>query len=177
MSIAVRRKTLTRPDDFCGRRNGYRASIDLVKRIFLILFVILLCSCKRESRLVLLVRNLHPGMAQVELRVSIVPRGRAPAASEHLLWTGNIPHNADPMHFYTKTIPLSGAGVPEGTDCCVRIELKYQGETFSDGSGSWKPGKNLERITIENQNGGYYVKHEGPDEPEDFDKYRVLELP
>jgi hypothetical protein len=122
-------------------------------------------------------QNLHPGMEKVDVRVSLVPRPKPSApASGHLLWNGTIPHNADPMHIYSRNIPLSVPGVSQGLDCCLRIELQYRGETFSDGNGSWKSGRSFQRIKIQSQNGAFYVQNEGPDEPEDFDKYKVEEV-
>lgn len=130
-------------------------------RLSALVFVILaLAACKREATLTLLMQNQHPGIASTEIQVSFVPRGSGGSAGEKILWTASIPYSKDAGLVHTKKIPLTGAGIPPDTDCCVRIALSLKGEVYSDGNGSWKPGENFEHITIQNEN-GIYVRKEG----------------
>jgi hypothetical protein len=146
--------------------------------IVLFLAFLSLAACKGETSLTLLMQNLHPGIAAAEIEVSFMPpsRGSTQSPAQNPLWSGRIPYSQDEKVIHSKTIRLDGPEIPPGVDCCVRIALALKGEVFSDGNGSWKRGSNIERITIQNQN-GIYVRKDGADSlPDDMSAFQVIPL-
>lgn len=139
----------------------------------LILCCLLALYCRREPELVVLIQNRHQGLNSVGVRVSVLSRSSEEKDSK-VLWSGSVPFSSDPRLIYTRSIRFPG--IAADTSCCVRIQLSYKGDDFSDGNGSWHSGTNYNWITIQEQN-GIYVRHEETrDIPDVLADFKVVPL-
>lgn len=133
--------------------------------------LLLLANCKRDTSVTFLIQNLNPRFTTIDMKVSFKPR----SGSEQALWSGQIPYNGDAKFANTKVIPLNLAG---DVKCCLRVVLAVNGENISESAGSWKNGKNYQRITIEDQNGTYYIQNlDTTDMPDGMQSLQIKELP
>ncbi|MBL8021841.1 MAG: hypothetical protein JNM27_19360 [Leptospirales bacterium] len=160
------------------KRSAWRVHIarreEVWRRFFLVLcagLLLLLASCKRETSVTFLIQNLNPRFPSIDMNVSFKPRSGA----EQALWSGQIPYNADVKALNARSIPLNFAG---DVKCCLRVVLAVGGENISESAGSWRNGKNYQRITIEDRNGTYYIQNlDTTDMPDGMENFQIKDLP